>query len=207
MAVITIARQFGAGGRTLGSRLAKELNYRFLDDVVIQELARRINVTHEAVHDIENIAGGFFSKIVSAMISRSYMDRLTGVDFGYIDEVIYVKILKDVITDLAEKDNVVLLGRGSPYFLEGRPKTYHFLIVAEKKERVAFIQKQYNLSRKDAEKAVVEGDNRSRNLYSLFKNYRYSDPLHYHMVFNAGLMSLEEITDEIVTFIRHPGRA
>jgi cytidylate kinase len=207
MAVITISRQFGAGGRTLGNRLAKRLDYRFLDDVVIQELARRINVTHEAVHDIEKIGGSFFSKIVSAMLSRGYMERITGADFGYIDEVIYVETLREVIVDLAEKDNVILLGRGSPYFLEGRPKTYHFLLVAEKKDRVAFMQDMYNLSMQAAVQAVAEGDNRTEKLYSLFKNYRYSDPLHYHMVFNASLMSLDEILDEVLEFIRHPGRA
>jgi cytidylate kinase len=202
MAVITIARQFGAGGRTLGVRLAKELNYRFLDDVVIQELARRINVTHEAVHDIENIGGGFFSKVVSAMFSRSYMDRVTGEDFGYIDEKRYVETLKEVIVDLAQKDNIILLGRGSPLFLEEHPNAFHFLLVADRKDRVTFIQKHYNLSEKQADEAVEDGDKKRRNLYSLFKNYVYKDPLHYHMVFNSSYMNLDRILQQIVTFIR-----
>jgi cytidylate kinase len=202
MAVITIARQFGAGGRTLGVRLAKELNYRFLDDVVIQELARRINVTHEAVHDIENIGGGFFSKVVSAMFSRSYMDRVTGEDFGYIDEKRYVETLKEVIVDLAQKDNIILLGRGSPLFLEEHPNAFHFLLVADRKDRVAFIQKHYNLSEKQADEAVEDGDKKRRNLYSLFKNYVYKDPLHYHMVFNSSYMNLDRILQQIVAFIR-----
>jgi cytidylate kinase len=206
MAVITIARQFGAGGRTLGVRLARELNYRFLDDVVIQELARRINVTHEAVRDIENIAGGFFSKIVSAMFSTSYMDRVTGEDFGYIDEKRYVETLKEVIVDLAQKDNIVLLGRGSPLFLEEHPNAFHFLLVAEREDRVAFIRNHYNLSEKQADEAVEEGDKKRRNLYSLFKNYVYKDPLHYHMVFNASFMNLDQILQQIVTFIRQLDR-
>ncbi|MCJ8502882.1 AAA family ATPase [Desulfatitalea alkaliphila] len=202
MAVITIARQFGAGGRTLGLRLANALGYRFLDDVVIHELARRVNVTHEAVQDIENIAGGFFSKAVTAMLSKSYMDRMTGEEFGYIDETIYAKTLKEVILDLAKNDNIILLGRGSPLFLEGHPKTLHFLLVAEKKDRVAFIREHYNLTAAEAEKDVEIGDKKRRNLYSLFKNYNYKDPLHYHMVFNASLMTLDEILQEIVTFVQ-----
>lgn len=43
MAVITISRQFGAGGRTLGEVIAKELDYQFLDDLIIQELAEKAN--------------------------------------------------------------------------------------------------------------------------------------------------------------------
>jgi cytidylate kinase len=205
MAVITIARQFGAGGRTLGMRLAKALDYRFLDDVVIHELARRVNVTHEDVQNIENIGGSFFSKAVSAMLSKNYMDRMTGEEFGYIDEKIYVNTLKEVILDLAKKDNIVLLGRGSPLFLEGHPKALHFLLVAEKKDRVAFVRDKYNLTAEEAEKDVDMGDKKRRNLYSLFKDYNYKDPLHYHMVFNASLMTLDEILQEIVTFVRRSG--
>jgi len=202
MAVVTIARQFGAGGRTLGSRLAKALDYRFLDDVVIQELARRINVTNEAVRDIENIAGGFFSKVVSSMLSRSYMERVTGENFGYIDEVIYLKTLKEVIVDLAQKDNVVLLGRGGQYILEDHPNAVHFLLVADKPHRIAFMERHYNLSTAKAEDAVVEGEKRRRQLYSLFRKADYNDPLHYHMVFNTGRMTLDQTLAQMAALVR-----
>jgi cytidylate kinase len=202
MAVITIARQFGAGGRTLGNRLAKTLNYRFLDDVVIQELARRINVTHEAVQDVENIAGGFFSKIISSMLSRSYMERMTGEDFGYIDEVIYLKTLREVMVDLAAKDNIILLGRGGQYILEDHPNAFHVLLVADHQYRIAFMQKTYNLDIAKAESAVREGEKRRRQLYSLFKRSDYNDPLHYHMVLNTGRVTLEQTEQQIVALVR-----
>lgn len=202
MAVVTIARQFGAGGRTLGSRLAKELGYRFLDDVVIQELARRINVTHEAVQDIESIAGGLFSRIVSAMLSRSYMERLTGEDFGYIDEVIYLKMLKEVIRDLARKDNVVLLGRGGQYVLEDDPNTVHFLLVAERSYRVAFMRDNYNLPPARAEEAVTEGEKRRRQIYSMFRKSDYNDPLHYHMVLNTSRMGQDQALGRMIDCVK-----
>lgn len=202
MAVVTIARQFGAGGRTIGNRLAKELDYRFLDDVVLQELARRVNVTEEAVQDVESIAGGVFSRIVSAMLSRSYMERLTGADFGYIDQVIYLKILKEIILDLARKDNVILLGRGGQYVLEDHPKAIHILMVGEKKHRVAFMQNNYNLKPAQAEDAVEEGEKRRRQLYSLFRKTDYNDPLHYHLVLNTSRMTQDQALEQMVTLVR-----
>jgi len=202
VAVVTIARQFGAGGRTLGSRLAKALDYRFLDDVVIQELARRINVTSESVRDIENIAGGFFSKVVSSMLSRSYMERLTGENFGYIDEVIYLKTLKEVIVDLAKKDNVVLLGRGGQYVLEDHPNAVHFLLVADKPHRIAFMERHYNLSTAKAEEAVGEGEKRRQQLYSLFRKADYNGPLLYHMVLNTGRMTLDQALAQMAALVQ-----
>lgn len=53
MAIITIARQFGAGGRTLGAMIAKKLDYQFLDDALIQELARIARVTPNTIKNIE----------------------------------------------------------------------------------------------------------------------------------------------------------
>lgn len=206
MAVVTIARQFGAGGRTLGSRLAKALDYRFLDDVVIQELARRINVTNEAVRDIENIAGGLFSKVVSSMLSRSYMERLTGQDFGYIDEVIYLKTLKELIADLADKDNVVLLGRGTQYILAEHPNAFHFLLVGDKPHRIKFMEKTYNLTPQKAEDSVVEGEKRRRKLYSLFGKADYNDPLHYHVVFNTSRLTIDETLEQMVALVRQSQR-
>lgn len=206
MAVVTIARQFGAGGRTLGGRLAKALDYRFLDDVVIQELARRVNVSKEAVHDIENIAGGLFSRLISTMLSRSYMERLTGQDFGYIDEVIYLKTLKELIADLANKDNVVLLGRGTQYILAEHPNALHFLLVGDAPHRIKFIEKTYNLTAQKAEEAVVEGEKRRRKLYSLFGKADYNDPLHYHVVFNTSRLTIDETLEQIVTLVRQSQR-
>jgi cytidylate kinase len=202
MAVITIARQFGAGGRTLGSKLAKALDYRFLDEVVIQELARRINVTREAVEDIEQIAGGFFSKIVSSMLSRSYMERLTGADFGYIDEVIYLKTLKEVISDLARKDNVVLLGRGAQYILADHPNALHILLVGELKNRVEFMRQNYKLTEGQAEQAVADGEKRRRQLYSIFKQNNYNDPLLYHLVINTSRMTQEQALEQMGCLVR-----
>jgi cytidylate kinase len=206
MAVVTIARQFGAGGRTLGSRLAKALDYRFLDDVVIQELARRINVTNEAVRDIENIAGGLFSKVVSSMLSRSYMERLTGQDFGYIDEVIYLKTLKELIADLADKDNVVLLGRGTQYILAEHPNAFHFLLVGDEPHRIKFMEKTYNMTPQKAEDSVVEGEKRRRKLYSLFGKADYNDPLHYHVVFNTSRLTIDETLEQMVALVRQSQR-
>jgi cytidylate kinase len=202
MAVVTISRQFGAGGRTLGRQLATAVNYRFLDDVVIQALAQRINVTHEAVQDIESMAGGFFSKILSIMLNRSYMERLTGVDFGYIDEVIYLKTLKEVIVDLAKKGNVVLLGRGSQYILEKDPNALHVLIVGEHGDRVEFVRKNYNLTKTQAEEAVAEAEKRRRLLYAMFGKRDFNHPSHYHLVLNTSRLPHDEALEHMINLVR-----
>jgi len=202
MAVITISRQFGAGGRTLGRMVAERLNYKFLDDAVIQELSKRIRVTSESIADMEKIAGGLFSKIVSTMISRKYMERLAGESSGYIDEVIYVEKLKEVITDLAKQDNVVLLGRGSQFILADVEDTYHFLLIADMAQRIRFMQRHYKMSDSKARQEVLGGEKRRNNLYTRMGASNYNNPELYHMVLNMSRLTLEQAEQQIVSLVR-----
>ena len=201
MPVITIARQFGAGGRTLGKVVAEDLQYKFLDDAVIQELSKRIRVTKESVAEMESTAGGLFSKIVSTMLSRSYMERIAGEKSGYIDEVIYIEKLKEIITDLARHDNVVLLGRGSQYILAQHENAFHFLLVADQAQRIKFMQKHYNFSESKAYQEVSGGEKRRRNIYAKLGATSYNDPETYHMVLNMSRLTLEQARNQIVTLV------
>ena len=195
MAVITISRQFGAGGRTLGAKIAQRLNYLFEDDAIIQEIARKANVSKSSVVGHEQTAGSLISRILSTIVDRGYMERLTGDKRGYIDEVIYVEALTEVITEFAKRDNVVLLGRASQYILQHTENAFHILMVAEESDRVDFLQKNYNLSPQKARQAVEQGDKRRRNLYSKFAKTGYDDPMRYHMCLNMSRISTDRAVE------------
>ncbi|MEZ4551265.1 MAG: cytidylate kinase-like family protein [Desulfobacterales bacterium] len=191
MAVITISRQFGAGGRTLGKMIAEKLDYRFLDDQIIQEIAQHARVTRNTVISMERSAGGPISRLISSLLSRNYMERLTGKDIGYMDENVYVETLYDVMQKLAAEDNVILTGRGGQYILENFANTFHVLLVADPDDRIDFMKRHYNLSDARAASAVNSGEKRRANLYRKFGKTDYNDPNHYHLVLNMSRISLE----------------
>ncbi len=68
MAIITISRQYGAGGRTLGKMLAKDLGYTFADSTVIEKIAEAANVSAAWVESIEKEAGTKFTSVISKMV-------------------------------------------------------------------------------------------------------------------------------------------
>jgi hypothetical protein len=113
MAVITISRQFGAGGITLGKRIAKQLGYSFFDNEIIQMVAQQAKVSTRWVESMEKEAGGKLERLISGLVSKNFMDRLLDDRRGYIDEEIYVDLLGQIIKKIAEDDNAVILGRGS----------------------------------------------------------------------------------------------
>ena len=201
MTVITISRQFGAGGKTLGAMIAEKLNYRCLDDQIIQAIAKHAKVSKNTVIFMERTAGGTLSRIISSLLSRNYMDRLTGEGRGYMDEEIYVQTLNDVMSKLAAEDNVILTGRGGQYILEDFEGAYHLLLVANKPDRIKFMRQHYKLTDSKAEAAVDSGEKRRSNLYRKFGKKDYNDPNHYHLVINMSRVSLEEAVEMVCVLV------
>jgi cytidylate kinase len=190
--VITISRQFGAGGRTLGKMISKQLGYRLFDDLIIQEIAKHAKVSKNMVISMERTAGGALSKLISSLISSDYIDRLMGDGKGYMDEEIYVQVLHDVMVKLASEGNVVLVGRGGQYILKDFEGACHIYMVANMADRVTFMQKHYNLSDAKAEAAVLRGEKNRTNLYKKFGKRDFNDPNLYHMTLNMSRVSLEK---------------
>lgn len=202
MAVITISRQFGAGGRSLGEMIARELDYRFLDDSVIQELAKKAKVTTDTIKDMERTGGSVISKIISSMLSRDYIEGIIGEGKGYIDEEIYVELIKDVLTNFAREGNIVLLGRGGQYILKDFEGAFHVLLVSDMESRIKFMQQFYDMTDAQAEKSVRRGDDRRRNLYKKLGHTDYNSPNLYHIVLNMSRVSLDSALETIVALVR-----
>lgn len=202
MSVITISRQFGAGGKTLGEMIAKELNYRFLDDLIIEELSNKSRVSIDSIISMERTAGSKLSKLISALLSRDYIERLIGADKGYIDEEKYVELLHEVIMNFAKQDNVVLLGRGGQYILQDFIGTYHILLIADWQDRIKFMQQFYDMSEAKAKKAVKQGETRRSNLYKKFGRQDYDQPQLYHLGLNMSRLTLEQALKKVIVLVQ-----
>lgn len=201
MAVITISRQFGAGGKTLGTLIAKKLNYTLVDEVIIEKIAEKAKVSTGWVEDFEKEAGGKLQKFMSGLISTRYVERILGTGKGFLDEEKYVETLRDVITQIAKEDNVVFIGRGGQYILQDHPDAFHILLIAEKLDRINFMKKHYKLSYGEATKIVETMETRRTNLYKRFGKKDYDHPELYHIVLNMSKLSMEEASDFVYRMV------
>lgn len=191
MAVITISRQFGSGGRTLGKMIAEQLGCSFADNEIIQMVAKEANVSPHWVENVEKEAGTKLSRILSSMVSQKWVDRVLADERGYIDEQIYLDYLVLIIAKIADEGDVVILGRGSQYILNDHPDAYHILLIDEQDNRVNFIKEHYNLSIKKAAQVVNYEDRRRMSLFKKLGKVDYDDPSLYHLVLNMGRMDLK----------------
>jgi hypothetical protein len=192
MAVITISRQYGAGGKTLGKMVAAELEYEFADSEIVAKVAEMANVSTHWVETVENEAGGKLSRFVSRMVSKPLVDKILKGERGYIDETIYLDYLVLIIAQIADEGDVVILGRGSQYILDDHPDAFHILMIDEFENRVRFMQKNYDLSESRATRLVRGEDKRRKTLYQKLGKTDYDNPFLYHLVLNMSKLTLEE---------------
>ena len=191
MGVITISRQFGAAGRTLGKLVAEKLGYDFFDELLIQKIAEQAKVTEASVHSFEkHEMGTSLTKVFSGIVSRGFLERILD-EKGYLDEKVYVESLSSVLTSLADEGNKVLLGRGGQFILRGRNDVHHVLLIAKFEHRVQFMCDNYMMTVKEARALVRREEKRRDNFYKLLGKENFEEPRLYDIVINVTRTGLD----------------
>ncbi len=190
MAVVTISRQYGAGGMTLGKQLAERLNYTFADRDIIQRIAKEANVSQDWVISFEKEAGSKVSRMVSKMVSQRLVDRVLKSERGYLDEKIYLDYLVLIIAQIADEGDVVIMGRGSQYILDDHPDAYHVLLIDNFENRVKFLIDNYQLTDRQAAQTVRYEDRRRASLYRKLGKQDYDNSSLYHLVVNMAYLDM-----------------
>lgn len=205
MSVITIARQFGAGGKTLGRWVAERLGYMLIDEELVEMVAKEANVSAEWADSVAEEAGneGIFTRVMSKLgpYRKGYVEVAMEKSPGYLDGNLYISLLHKTIPKVASQDNVVIVGRGAQYVLSDRQDTYHFLMLADMEYRIDFMMKYYKLDRKQAQIVVEKQSKRRLNLYRYFGRTDFDQPNLYHMVFNMNRVELEEAVQAVCQLV------
>jgi cytidylate kinase len=186
MAVVTISRQFGAGGWTLGEKLSRKFGFHLVDKDVIDKIAGRERMTPGWLDAIEKEASSRLLDILSNIVSSGIFYKAPGgqEDQGFQRKK-YVDFLTRVMRPMADKGGYVIVGRGAQFVLRRHPNVIHVMLVGEFEKRVAFLVDHYNLSVSDAESMVKERERQRAALASSVFNADIDDPSLYDIVLNT----------------------
>ncbi|MBN2124056.1 MAG: cytidylate kinase-like family protein [Deltaproteobacteria bacterium] len=202
MAVITISRQIGAGGWTLGNRVAKRLDYRYVDEVIIKEVAEKIGVTRESVRAFEKEGATRLMRFLDKVVSWDFIERLISDKYGYVDEKRYVDVVKAIMKELYAKGNMVIVGRAGQYILKDLDNHWRVLLVDEFEHRIYFVMDTYNLTREQAEKFIRSRDQMRANFLTFFApRESHDDPRSYDLAINMERVGMEKAEELIVGLI------
>lgn len=205
--VITITRQYGAGGSEVARLTAERLGWTLVDNAFVDEVARRAGVPAEVVLATEERAPSLKERLMRALASASPEVFVPSAAPAEADEERLVRVTERVIAEAAEAGRVVLVGRGAQFVLaSAAPEgALHACVVAPRGIRVETIMKRASLGAAEAEALMSRTDaDRDRYVRRWYQRDR-QDPANYHLVVNTGWLGYEGAAELIVGAARRKG--
>jgi cytidylate kinase len=203
MPVITISRQFGAGGKTFGRRLADNLGYFYADEDIIERAVVEFSVSTDGKKILETEPGDKLKRFISKLnpFGTSLMELPLSDKERYMDGFKYVELLNLIMPKIAKEGNAVIIGRGGQYILHDFKDTYHIFLIAKEEDRIKFIEDNYRVSSTRTIQMIKRMTKRRDNLYSYFGKKDYDDPTLYDLVLNMSLLSIDKAEELICKLI------
>lgn len=201
--IITISRQFGAGGSEVARRVAEALDWRVVDNELIKRVAERAGLPPEEVAQREERARSFIERLARALArSAPELFPKPAEKLPVPEESTLVRVTESVVAELAAQGRVVLVGRAGPAVLRGQYDAVHVKLVAPAADRLRAAIERLGLEPKQAEKVLQETDaNRARYLKQHYGR-DWDDTTNYHMVLNTGVLGLDGAAGVIVDYAR-----
>jgi len=206
--LITVSRQFGAGGSQVAKQVADRLGWRVVDNELIDEVAARAGLPKEHVAEREERVSTFVERLARTLAAAS-PDVFPPPDSAGaivdVPETDLVRITETVVAEIAAQGKVVLVGRGAPAVLFREADALHVKLVAPKAFRIKIAAGRLGCS---GEKAASVLDHTDRNRARYLREYYrrdWNDPVNYHMVLNTGVLGFDGATDVILARARALG--
>ena len=190
--IITISREFGSGGRTIGRMVAERLGIPFYDKELVDQIAVESGFAPKFVeeHGEHSPSGSFFSYAFAPQGVPGIMNGLSTADFLW-------NIQCNVILQLADQGPCVIVGRNADYILKDRPDALHVYVFADVPYRAERIVRLYGESEKSPEQRLAEKDKRRRVNYQHYTGRTWGMAQNYDLCLDTGVLG-EDYCAEIV---------
>lgn len=134
--VITLEREYGCGGGEIAEKLAARLGWKLWNQLLTEEIARRMDCDCGAVEEHEEKRDPAFYRLLKAFMRGSFEGSLNAPRLKMVDTECVREVVQKLLPEIAQTGNCVIVGRGSAYHLAGRPDVFHVFIYASFEERV-----------------------------------------------------------------------
>ena len=203
--VITINREMGSGGRTIGRKLAEKLGVEFYYKSVIKGLQKEFNLTAEEIEKQKGREQGWWASIkrqltASVVSSNPYLPQVADAA-DQIDTDDIFKAETEILRGIADDESCVVSGRSGFYILRNHPNHMSILIQASMPHRIQRVMEKQNLTKEEAHKAIDKVDKMRENYVSKYtKSSRY-DTRNYDLVLCMDKISEDDAVAIIMDYI------
>ena len=198
MKIITIGREYGSGGRTIGKLVAQQLGIPYYDRELVDETAKHSGLAVEAIEENDQVVTRSFLYDLAIGTSSGYVNH-AGAHMDLNTQVFLAQ--RDVILKFAESP-CVIVGRCADYILRDRQDVLRIFIYADKKSRLQRIIEEYGEEPSKAEKLLTQSDKRRARHYEEFTDSIWGARRNYDMLINSGMLGIEKTAEIICSFAK-----
>ena len=208
--VITINREMGSGGRTVGRKLAEKLGVEFYYKSVIKGLEKKFNLTAEEVEKQKGREQGWWASIkrqfTGSVVSSSPFLPKVADENELIDTDDIFKAETEILKGIAEEESCVIAGRSGFFVFRDHPNHLSILIQASMPHRVKRVANKQDLTEEEARKAIDRVDKMRENYVNKYTHSSRYDTRNYDLVISMDGMTEDEAVDIIMDYIKHTSK-
>lgn len=204
--LITISREYAAGGSHVAKLAAAELGWRVVDDEFVDQVAKRAGVSPEEVAEREEKPSTFIERLARVTaLELPEMFLPTADVLEEHGEGHFVKVTRSLVEELAARGRSIVVGRASAAVLARATDTLHVRVVAPVEHRVARAVAELGISADEAEDVVEQTDDNRRRYHREYYHRDSTDPCNYDIVLNTHRLGLEGAAAVVVARARALG--
>ena len=178
--IITISREFGSGGRTIGKKVAEKLGIPCYDSELIQKIAEESGFSVDYIKEESEYAHG--GRLAPYLSNRS---------MGLTNQDKLWAIQQKVILELAERESCVIVGRCADYILKDKADCLTVFIHADMKYRVERIVKEYGEREAKPEQRLKDKDKRRAAYHRFYTDMKWGHAQNYHLCLDSGELGID----------------
>lgn len=191
--IITISREFGSGGHSIGKIVAETLGIGFYDQELLEKIAEETGFSKEFIEEAAEYSTAKNSLLFNLVMNRSLHGRM---ELSLADTIYFAQT--KIIKSLAEKESCVIVGRCSDYILRDNNDCIHVFIYSDRENRAKRILERYGESDKPIQKRITDKDERRKIYYSHYTDRPWGIPQNYDLCLNSDALG-EEVCVNIIT--------
>lgn len=199
---ITIARQYGSGGREIGEKVALLLGYKYVDRELITLAAQKSGFHADVINTFDEKATNSLLYTL-AMGSNSFgaPHASYSVDIPINDKLFIIQ--SDIIKELAEESSCVFVGRCADYVLAEHQKRVSIFLYGDEECRIKRVMARHEgVDEEEAKKLITKTDKRRANYYNFYTGKKWGKYDNYHLSLNTSVLGIEGTAKIIAEYVR-----
>lgn len=200
--IISIGRQFGAGGRRVGQALANELGIAYYDKELIMEAAKEFGFAPAFFEENDEKSASLSGNVLQ------WMESLVTNGLGsknYLSQDTLFEMQSEVVRKVAEKHSCVIVGRCSDYVLRDNHNCVSVFLHSSDEDRIKRIQERSELSQEEAIAMMKMQDKKRAAYYNFYSNKTWGESATYTLSIDVSTLGVEQTVELIKFYLRQRG--